>query len=276
MVSDVFGRLRAALIREVWRKLGHEHASRIAADPWVDLRSARPRCSVRPTGKEAAAVMAERTMWKQATALIEHSDEGGLSGEFVWLNDAYRERTFWWKVQEKFRGGPVRSMLCITDGVDHDGSGSVGIKAAIEPPGDWPEVTEEVLGSLCDHVNRQVCETASKLIALAEGDMYAVLRREPISKAEETREERSLLHKPWSTKPHRVIFMRPGEQREYTPSEAVGTGREQAPHHRRGHWRTLRHEKHKDKQGDQIWVRAAWVGPREWNRDGATYRVLGD
>jgi len=44
-------------------------------------------------------------------------------------------------------------------------------------------------------------------------------------------------------------------------------------HTRRGHWRTLRSE-HFVRQGERVWVRQAWIGPREWIHDGQRYRVL--
>lgn len=52
------------------------------------------------------------------------------------------------------------------------------------------------------------------------------------------------------------------------------TDREVRPHRRRGHYKTLRSERFKHKRGERVWVRPAWVGPREWVLGGTTYRVV--
>lgn len=50
------------------------------------------------------------------------------------------------------------------------------------------------------------------------------------------------------------------------------------PHVRRAHWRVLRDERYAhDPSGSprRIWVKSAWIGPREWVSEGTLYRVLG-
>lgn len=56
-----------------------------------------------------------------------------------------------------------------------------------------------------------------------------------------------------------------------------GTHASPRPHQRRGHWATLRHPKFQrnaDGSPRQIFVKPAWVGPREWIMQGSRYRVL--
>ena len=50
-----------------------------------------------------------------------------------------------------------------------------------------------------------------------------------------------------------------------------GTGR--TPHERRRHWRTLRSERFKHKQGQRILIDAHWVGPSEATKGNTRYKV---
>jgi hypothetical protein len=47
-------------------------------------------------------------------------------------------------------------------------------------------------------------------------------------------------------------------------------------HNRRAHYRTLRHERYRFARGQRIFVRATWVGPKEWQDSGGKqiYRIL--
>jgi hypothetical protein len=47
-------------------------------------------------------------------------------------------------------------------------------------------------------------------------------------------------------------------------------------HNRRAHYRTLRHERYRFARGKSIFVRATWVGPKEWRDQGGKqiYRIL--
>jgi hypothetical protein len=47
-------------------------------------------------------------------------------------------------------------------------------------------------------------------------------------------------------------------------------------HARRAHFKTLQHPRYRYKRGQRIFVRAAWVGPKEWRDEGSKqiYRIL--
>lgn len=47
-------------------------------------------------------------------------------------------------------------------------------------------------------------------------------------------------------------------------------------HNRRAHFRTMRHERYRFTRGQRIFVRATWVGPKEWKDEGGRqiYRIL--
>jgi hypothetical protein len=47
-------------------------------------------------------------------------------------------------------------------------------------------------------------------------------------------------------------------------------------HNRRAHFRTLRHERYRFARGQRVFVRAAWIGPKEWRDEGGRqiYRIL--
>jgi hypothetical protein len=47
-------------------------------------------------------------------------------------------------------------------------------------------------------------------------------------------------------------------------------------HARRAHFKTLQHPRYRYKRGQRIFVRAAWVGPKEWRDDGSKqiYKIL--
>lgn len=47
-------------------------------------------------------------------------------------------------------------------------------------------------------------------------------------------------------------------------------------HDRRGHWRTYRHKRYRFMKGERKWIKAMWVGPKEWRSAGGKqiYRIL--
>lgn len=72
----------------------------------------------------------------------------------------------------------------------------------------------------------------------------------------------------------RVVMIEPVQEEEGTRVAASESGRKVRGHHRRGHWRELRAERFHRKR--RLWVRPAWVGPREWRVPGQIYRVVTD
>jgi hypothetical protein len=54
-----------------------------------------------------------------------------------------------------------------------------------------------------------------------------------------------------------------------------GSTVDRAAHSRRAHSRLLSSPKFKHKQGQRVWVRSAWCGPKEWtDRSGQIYRIV--
>jgi hypothetical protein len=85
--------------------------------------------------------------------------------------------------------------------------------------------------------------------------------------------------KPWTYRYlPRIILLDPSE----TPAgenkaHQGGSHASPRPHQRRGHWATLRHPKfsrNADGSFRQVFVKPAWVGPREWIMQGNRYRVI--
>jgi hypothetical protein len=89
------------------------------------------------------------------------------------------------------------------------------------------------------------------------------------------RDRKTATKKPWLAETPRIILMNPQEAHTYGHRvERGGTHATPSPHHRRGHWATLRHEKWGDKRGRRIWRRPAWVGDQEWVFNGSRYKVI--
>jgi hypothetical protein len=95
------------------------------------------------------------------------------------------------------------------------------------------------------------------------------------------REQKTAKLKPWlRTDYPRIILLDSTSAKQYGHGGNTDSGRTHASpriHQRRGHWRTLLNERFKsDEDGAprKIWVRPAWVGEREWNYAGNTYKVL--
>jgi len=88
------------------------------------------------------------------------------------------------------------------------------------------------------------------------------------AKEKEVKSERL---KPWTVDRRQTyILIDPARSGEYGhPSggrpEATGTHVSPVPHSRRGHWRTL--------SDRRTWVRPTWVGAKEWQSEGRTYRL---
>lgn len=90
------------------------------------------------------------------------------------------------------------------------------------------------------------------------------------------RQAKTARRKPWlSPATRRIILLDPLKARQYGHRiDRGGTHASPHPHQRLGHWANLRHERYKNKRGERIWVKPAWVGDREWVFEGNRYRVL--
>lgn len=87
-----------------------------------------------------------------------------------------------------------------------------------------------------------------------------------------SREEKSERMKPWTVDRRKTfILIDPARAGEYGHPSGVGslikrTHASPVPHARRGHWRNLNDRK--------TWVRSTWVGAKEWQSEGRTYRLV--
>lgn len=83
--------------------------------------------------------------------------------------------------------------------------------------------------------------------------------------------------KPWLREDlPRVIMLDLKKAKQYGHrGPGTPTGIELTPHQRRGHWRTLRHERFGDNRGKRRWMKPVWVGDREWVSNGNHYKVVG-
>lgn len=94
----------------------------------------------------------------------------------------------------------------------------------------------------------------------------------------EQRQEKIAEQKPWLRRdlPH-YILIDPQQAAEYRQSGTgeKGTHAAPLPHGRRGHWRTLRHERYHVPPGEvrRVFVKPTWIGALEWQSSGQRYRV---
>lgn len=95
----------------------------------------------------------------------------------------------------------------------------------------------------------------------------------------ESSDRKTAALKPWlRLDAPRIILLDPTTARQYGHGLSRG-GTHASPriHQRRGHWHTLRAERFKhndDGTPRRAWVKPTWVGEREWEYQGNTYRVL--
>ncbi|MBV9279331.1 MAG: hypothetical protein JOZ41_04550 [Chloroflexi bacterium] len=90
--------------------------------------------------------------------------------------------------------------------------------------------------------------------------------------------------KPWTRSLPHLILLDPLRAREYGQpggagerDETPGGHTSPRPHGRRGHWRMLRAERFRRDEAGQVrrvFVRPAWIGPREWLSEGQRYQVI--
>jgi len=72
----------------------------------------------------------------------------------------------------------------------------------------------------------------------------------------------------------------PANSKEVSHGESVRVDREgeltRMAHSRRAHYKTLRHERYRFARGKRIFVKATWVGPKEWKDEGSKqiYKIL--
>ncbi len=75
---------------------------------------------------------------------------------------------------------------------------------------------------------------------------------------------------------HPVSKMKPSQNGLLTVNVDKNEELTRMAHARRAHYKTLRHPRYRFMRGKTIFVRAAWVGPKEWREEGSKqiYRIL--
>ena len=75
--------------------------------------------------------------------------------------------------------------------------------------------------------------------------------------------------------PRHILLQRKDVEKRWKTSHA-GTGKTVMPHFRRGHWRVLRDEMYKQRQGEKVWVRPTKVREPDvdWSESGQRYTVI--
>ncbi len=75
--------------------------------------------------------------------------------------------------------------------------------------------------------------------------------------------------------PRHILLQRKEVEKRWKTSH-TSTGKTVMPHFRRGHWRVLRDEMYKQRQGEKVWVRPTKVGEPdvEWFESGQRYTVI--
>lgn len=72
----------------------------------------------------------------------------------------------------------------------------------------------------------------------------------------------------------------PANRKEVKPGERVANDQAgeltRMAHGRRAHWKTYRHERYRFARGQRRWIKATWVGPKEWRDEGGKqiYKLL--
>ena len=124
---------------------------------------------------------------------------------------------------------------------------------------------------------------AGCLFYLTQCNEYLTRVTPPPSRANDKRAQKGNVLKPWlnETLPH-YILLDPQRAAEYGhPSkrkELTGERHSPLPHHRRGHWAALKHDRfarNPDGSIRQIWVKPAWIGGLEWQDElDQRYKVI--
>jgi len=68
-------------------------------------------------------------------------------------------------------------------------------------------------------------------------------------------------------------ILEPNKIRKIMGLSQLGNGSSKMPHERRGHYRTLQHEKYGDNRGRVSWIKPTWIGPAEACINNKQYRV---
>ena len=114
--------------------------------------------------------------------------------------------------------------------------------------------------------------TVLSLIYLSEG-LGGVTTRIAHTPRPGSREEKTERLKPWvAPRRETYIIIDPERARDYGhPSgelpDTLGHHASPIPNARRGHWRKLAPDR-------KTWVRPAWIGVREWQHEGQSYKIL--
>lgn len=115
-------------------------------------------------------------------------------------------------------------------------------------------------------------EVASTVYRLNERHGHPVLVRNDSPKV--TRQSKTGRKKPWMRDDGETIIFVDSAIHLREQLGVKGSSSSPCPHRRRGHWATLRHERYGNNRGKRVWIREAWVGPKEMAHQGKTYRLV--
>lgn len=166
-------------------------------------------------------------------------------------------------------GAGVFEILCAFDGadalvsaiIDLNNPGTPGVAPILQI--ETPPQLSYAIGILAVKVIQAVLQASEYLVEVTQ-------------ESQSKQDIKTMEKKPWAAPvARRVILLDPAKATEYGHRiDRGGAHASPSPHQRRGHWATLKSERYKNKRGQRVWVRPAWVGDKEWIFEGNRYRVL--
>jgi len=125
-------------------------------------------------------------------------------------------------------------------------------------------------------IEEALCDAISALLGWSEIVAHGGLHIAEVTTAPRNIKKNTARLKPWLIRPpyYVAIDFNEATEKHGMPRGPVGERHAPTPHHRRGHYATLRAERYRDNIGKQVWRRPAWVGPTEWTHAGQIYKVI--
>ena len=196
-------------------------------------------------------------------------------------------------VRSRIYGATTRILLNI--GTDVHSDGTVGVDMFAEYldggagiPSGYEEGVEQAIakinenGEARDATNELLAGTLEKLICYFKWaeSRHLVKVRPPSTKADLKAKKKGDL-KPWTRtdRPHYIFLNAPQTEAEHPVNETPEEEKRRVRgHHRRAHFRTLRHPKfrHHPDYMKPVRRKATWVGPRDWVVEGTIYTLVDD
>lgn len=275
--------VRQNFLRHVYREWGAETTRRLSSYPFVDLtwhdgvmnKEDALACGWDPKTSTVESVIKESLWWPCVIHNWGLKDGGMEDGrplrvEELWVLGPDNELSCFAFSQE--RRVPLLGFR-MSDSED----GGVSLTPNTQSLGQAFNDSEEIR-THCKNRSSGMRELMAAFSFLKHSDLYAVEVVAPHAQSSLKRPAKTARTKPWLSRDKRIIFMEPGTKRIYEGGRVSnGTHATPLPHHRRGHWKTLRAERyHRAEDGSprKVWTKPAWVGPMDWIDNGSEYRVL--